>query len=53
MLWKNNRPLSDFNWISQKDEMKGSHLGNTYTYSSSAQTFIKAISETEFKANVI
>ncbi|CAC5426491.1 unnamed protein product [Mytilus coruscus] len=45
---KNNRPLSDFNWICQLDEMKGLHIGNTYRNSSSAKTFIRAIAETEF-----
>ncbi|CAC5360735.1 unnamed protein product [Mytilus coruscus] len=45
---KNNRPLSDFNWMCQLDEMKGLLIGNTYRNSSSAKTFIRAIAETEF-----
>lgn len=47
-LVKNNRPLIDFNWLCQLDEMKGLKIGNTYRNSSSAKTFIEAIAENEF-----
>ena len=45
---KNNRPLSDFVWLYQLDEMKGMNVGQTYRNVTSAKMFINAIIEVEF-----
>jgi hypothetical protein len=45
---KNNRPLSDFVWLCQLDEMKGMIVGQTYRNVTSAKMFINAIVEVEF-----
>jgi hypothetical protein len=49
-LVKNNRPLSDFTWICDLDEMKGFDLGRTYWNINSSKVFIQAIVEVEFKS---
>ncbi|KAK3094070.1 hypothetical protein FSP39_023772 [Pinctada imbricata] len=48
-LVKNNRPLSDFTWLCDLDEMKGLDLGKTYRNKGYANTFIDCIAELEFK----
>ena len=49
MVWiKNNRPISDFLWLCQLDEMKGLSIGQTYRNVASAKMFINAIAEVEF-----
>ena len=46
---QHSRPLGDYVWMCELDEMKGVQLGNTYCNQKSANVFIKAITETEFK----
>ncbi|XP_014662095.1 PREDICTED: zinc finger protein 862-like [Priapulus caudatus] len=48
-LVRNNRPLSDFNWLCDLDEMKGLRLGETYHNTPAAKEFIKAIAEVHFQ----
>jgi hypothetical protein len=36
---KNNRPLSDFVWLCQLEEMKGMIVGQTYSNVTSAKMF--------------
>lgn len=48
-LIKNNRPLSDFTWICDLDEMKGYDLGRTYRNINSAKVFIQCIADVEFQ----
>ena len=42
------RPLSDFVWLCQLDEMNGMNVGQTYRNVTSAKMFINAIIEVEF-----
>lgn len=44
-----NRPLSDYIWLCQLDEMKGLNLGQTYRNQETAKVFINAIAEVEFQ----
>lgn len=44
-----DRPISDFIWACEVDEMKGLDVGQTYRNINSAKTFIKSIAEVEFK----
>lgn len=45
----NNRPLTDYLWLCELDEIKGIDVGQTYRNIMSAKSFIKAISDDEFK----
>lgn len=47
-LIKNNRPLSDFTWICDLDEVKGYDLGRTYRNIKSAKVFIQCIADVKF-----
>lgn len=48
-LIKDNRPLSDFTWICDLDEMKGYDLGRTYRNINSAKVFIQCIAVVAFQ----
>ena len=43
-----NRPLTDFVWMCNLDEIKEIQLGNTYRNTEAAKNFVMAIAETEF-----
>ena len=43
-----NRPISDFSWLCDLDDMKGLDLGLTYRNTNAAKLFIKSIAELEF-----
>ncbi len=47
-LAKKNRPLSDFLWQCNLDELKGVTLGQTYRNRASATEFVKYIAESAF-----
>jgi len=44
---KQNRPLSDYTWLSTLDKAKGVELGQTYLNPKAGLNFIRAISETQ------
>ncbi len=44
---KNSRPISDFVWLCEVDELKGLDIGTSYRNSNSAKEFLLAISEVE------
>ncbi|VDI55336.1 Hypothetical predicted protein [Mytilus galloprovincialis] len=44
-----NRPVSDYMWLCQLDDMKGLNLGQTYRNQETAKVFINAIAEVEFQ----
>ena len=44
-----NRPISDFDWLCDLDDMKGLNLGQTYRNNEAAKMFIKSIAELEFQ----
>ena len=45
---QHSRPLGDYAWMGELDEMKGVQLGNTYCNQKSANVFIKAIKNSKF-----
>ena len=45
---QHSRPLGDYAWMCELDEMKGVQLGNTYCNQKSANVLIKAIKNSKF-----
>ncbi|CAC5364605.1 unnamed protein product [Mytilus coruscus] len=44
-----DRPISDFIWSCEVDEMKGLSIGETYRNTNSAKVFVKSMAEVQFK----